>query len=846
MSDVNAVLPLAKVPNYTEPRTTAWNTTFAQLIERFKIKPTPSSIKEGPGFLIGACTYRKNENLPKGYIGVIDADATLDSEGHVSTGAPPPEEVHAALCQMQLTHVIYTTFSHGPKGNRYRIIFPMQSDNTGVELLAALTYIVHRLRHEFSIPLYLTPESHRFAQAWQLPRISDDYSPYESYSYVGWEIDPKYAAALYGLYDVVDQGGVKTFVRSQRMSIPTPTRVSHADDSDDEETRPSIIKMFNRTVSTLSLLTSYGYTFASQCTVIGQNGQAEVAYRFLKPNSTGNDPGVIAFLDSSKDALMYDGNQNYRVYSHHANDPLCNGHSHDAFSCMMTVEGLAASSALILAARVVQASVVKHLSEQYPSVVDRNFRVYNRCFEGSQVYYTSMDWNAFQMCTCNREPVPTVERGPTGEKVVKFVPVPDFWKNCRERKVYSDIVFMPYPASECLTSSASRQEQFGFHYEDNGTLKFNTFTGWAEKPRKGNWELLKAHLFNSICGGSEAQFEYLMDWFSHLYCRPTEKPGVALVIKGGKGWGKSIVFQALAKAIGRSARILGSQDKLVGKFNSHLSESLYLVAEEAYFCGNPRDAAHLKHMITDSDTTTEAKGKDSRSSRNFCRFVMISNDDLVVDASSDERRYFVPSVTDWSYRQDIVNGVKGNFFPRLQHEMANGGIAAFMYDAIQRDATRIKVVNVPETEGLTNQRILALKSEDSWMYRVLHSAEIKTVDKRYVWTEKGLQVPEEELYGCIAENLTSYEKSRNYATKILIHLKTVFGEKLLQHQNGKFVFGHIEDCRKRFIEYHKLPKETFNGAVTPLGCAVAPPGSVVSLEPLSNVVAIDIRQASKT
>ena len=75
---------------------------------------------------------------------------------------------------------------------------------------------------------------------------------------------------------------------------------------------------------------------------------------------------------------------------------------------------------------------------------------------------------------------------------------------------------------------------------------FNLFNGWAIKPESGRCDLIDWHLREVICGGHDVEYEYLMDWLAHLFQFPTEKPGVALVLRSGKGTGKSMVMSRLS------------------------------------------------------------------------------------------------------------------------------------------------------------------------------------------------------------------------------------------------------------------------------------------------------------
>lgn len=76
----------------------------------------------------------------------------------------------------------------------------------------------------------------------------------------------------------------------------------------------SVIAAFNDAHDPRSILESFGYRRAGP--------------RLISPHSSSGTPGVV-FLPGSEGRL---------VYVHHASDPLCDGHAHDAFSVWLQLE----------------------------------------------------------------------------------------------------------------------------------------------------------------------------------------------------------------------------------------------------------------------------------------------------------------------------------------------------------------------------------------------------------------------------------------------------------------------------------------------------------------------------
>ena len=107
-----------------------WKTTFSQLCEQLTSPPTVGR-KDGSYFERGpfreGCPTRADANIESANLIVLDGDSSVDPEtDDITEGAPPPIAVHEALLDLDIPHVLYTSFSHGKpgKGNRYRVLIP--------------------------------------------------------------------------------------------------------------------------------------------------------------------------------------------------------------------------------------------------------------------------------------------------------------------------------------------------------------------------------------------------------------------------------------------------------------------------------------------------------------------------------------------------------------------------------------------------------------------------------------------------------------------------------------------------------------------------------------------------
>lgn len=122
--------------------------------------------------------HRSNANATLPLPGFfLDGDSSIDAaSGEISEGAPPPEYVHDALVELDVLHVIYSSHSHGKKGNRYRVFIPAEI-NSQQELSACVDWIIELL-HQKQVMLANTIENHTISQPWYLPRISHVGAPF--------------------------------------------------------------------------------------------------------------------------------------------------------------------------------------------------------------------------------------------------------------------------------------------------------------------------------------------------------------------------------------------------------------------------------------------------------------------------------------------------------------------------------------------------------------------------------------------------------------------------------------------------------------------------------------------
>lgn len=129
------------------------------------------------------------------------------------------------------------------------------------------------------------------------------------------------------------------------------------------------------------------------------------------------------------------------------------------------------------------------------------------------------------------------------------------------------------PVSKHWITSPGRRTYDGIVFDPSGNAQknaLNLYAGLAVPPDPhGSCKRIVAHIRVVIAAGNEAHFRYVIGWLADLVQNPGRKPGVALVLRGGKGVGKDTLAEIMGRIIGRKhvAHIIRADD-LTGRFNA--------------------------------------------------------------------------------------------------------------------------------------------------------------------------------------------------------------------------------------------------------------------------------------
>jgi hypothetical protein len=265
------------------------------------------------------------------------------------------------------------------------------------------------------------------------------------------------------------------------------------------------------------------------------------------------------------------------------------------------------------------------------------------------------------------------------------------WLEHPRRRDLDGLTFEPYPPGRVLERPRH----------------FNLFQGWPVAPVEGDCSLFLEHLLQNVCLGNEEHYRWLLGVLAHGIQRPAEKLGISIVLKGRQGVGKGKVVEWYGKLFGAYFLHVSQGSHLTGRFTGHLEAKLLVFADEAIWAGDKAAEGALKALITERESVIERKGIDAVRLPSFLRVIIASNNEWVVPAEPEERRFAVFEVST-SRMQDH------EYFAAIDRQMNSGGLEALMHHLLNVNLDSITLRKIPRTSALAEQKEQSLDWVSRW------------------------------------------------------------------------------------------------------------------------------------
>ncbi|SOD41367.1 bifunctional DNA primase/polymerase [Nitrosovibrio sp. Nv4] len=280
--------------------------------------------------------------------------------------------------------------------------------------------------------------------------------------------------------------------------------------------------------------------------------------------------------------------------------------------------------------------------------------------------------------------------------------ISQLWLESKGRRSYAGIVFMP---------GQQAPDRF-----------YNLWKGFQYEPaeRYTNHPAVEQfieHARDNVCRGDVVLFKWLIGYFAHLVQRPWEKPLVALVFRGGKGVGKNALVERVGTLLGGHFLLTSNRRYLIGNFNGHLENCLLFTLDEAFWSGDKQAEGIIKDLITGREHIIEHKGEKPYSVDNRTRVCIIGNEEWLVPATHDERRFAVFDVGD-GRKQDR------EYFQSMREGMEKDGYPHLLRYLMDFDLTGIDINLAPVTNALLDQKNESLDPLHQWWLDCLEEERI--------------------------------------------------------------------------------------------------------------------------
>jgi hypothetical protein len=252
-------------------------------------------------------------------------------------------------------------------------------------------------------------------------------------------------------------------------------------------------------------------------------------------------------------------------------------------------------------------------------------------------------------------------------------------------------------------------------------------------------------------------------------------------------------------------QIVARAEAVTGNFNRHLESCLLLQADEAYWAGAKASEGALKDLLTNDKIQIERKGVDAYSAQNYTRILFTSNEEFVVPASLDERRFAVFDV-------GTVRQQDSEYFANLDKWYNAGGAAATLHYLRNFDLSKLNLRLVPQTMALQDQKLEALDNVTEWLLNCLHSGEMRQASVGGNVVQFGTTAAKSEIHdiyvSTLRDNRYQTAKKSNMFWRDLKKYDAMFHTPMQQSIGGVRVrlikVNTLEACRFIFDSVNNL------------------------------------------
>lgn len=305
---------------------------------------------------------------------------------------------------------------------------------------------------------------------------------------------------------------------------------------------------------------------------------------------------------------------------------------------------------------------------------------------------------------------------------------------------------------------------------------------------------LQEHILNIWCKGKEDVYDYTVKLLAFYLQNLDIKSGVAIVISGDKGTGKSCIIEKFLKIYGDYGKIVPKLENILGNFNSLLKDSLMVYINEATFTGDKNGINKLRNMITSPDVYVNEKFMPQYTVPSFSNFIIDGNGDQLVCNQGEERRFLILETDNKWKGIDTVE--KKEYFKNIL-DISPEAMGKWLYEI---DLTNFNPRAIPVTDKVKETRVDSFEPHESFFYNLIDEGIHK------IFTEG---VPSVYLYDEFLEytKTSKFQINRNkFGREITKKLNVEYRKN--KKMNGEVLrcikLNSVIDCKKKYEELFGL------------------------------------------
>jgi energy-coupling factor transporter ATP-binding protein EcfA2 len=264
--------------------------------------------------------------------------------------------------------------------------------------------------------------------------------------------------------------------------------------------------------------------------------------------------------------------------------------------------------------------------------------------------------------------------------------------------------------------------------------------------------------FDKVLGHSDTDPDgFIWRWLAWCVQNTSSKSGVAIVLRGIPGSGKS-TFQKIMQGLFAPYGFVTSQSsQLFGRFNGQLAQQLFVGCEEALWANNGQEADGAKALITDTVMGLERKYQDAEPAATFMNVVVTTNHEFAAPVSKGDRRYAVFDMEN----KDLLSREQWRQIDEVDLKQGSPCLAALwqVLNTTQLDGW-VPRHNIPANKARAKQKVEALGgSMGAAMRHLLECDDLPGVQKEDDWDNGPVKIVGKHGKGILREHLREWWKA---------------------------------------------------------------------------------------